>query len=74
MRPSPPHSVEISRLAPSGRFECVQEETGAVLYTLQGARGEPFTVDSLRIANVQGGRVQGFAGTRADRNARLYVR
>jgi hypothetical protein len=42
------------RLAPSGRFECVQEETGAVLYTLQGARGEPFTVDSLRIANVQG--------------------
>jgi FtsZ-interacting cell division protein ZipA len=42
------------RLAPSGRFECVQEETGAVLYTLQGARGEPFTVDSLRIASVQG--------------------
>jgi FtsZ-interacting cell division protein ZipA len=42
------------RLAPSGRFECVQEETGAVLYTLQGARGEPFTIDSLRIANVQG--------------------
>src|SRR6185436_4355170 len=42
------------RLAPNGRFECVQEETGAVLYTLQSVRGEPFTIDSLRIANVHG--------------------
>ena len=36
------------RLAPSGRFECVQEETGAVLYTLQSASGDPFTADGLR--------------------------
>ncbi|MEO8487510.1 MAG: cell division protein ZipA C-terminal FtsZ-binding domain-containing protein [Betaproteobacteria bacterium] len=42
------------RLAPSGRFECVQEETGAVLYTLQSARGDAFTVDSLRIAAIPG--------------------
>ena len=42
------------RLAPSGRFECVQEETGAVLYTLQSVRGEAFTVDSLRVASVPG--------------------
>ena len=31
------------RLAPSGRFECVHEDDGAVLYTLQGVRGEPFS-------------------------------
>jgi hypothetical protein len=42
------------RLAPNGRFECVQEETGAVLYTLQSIKGEIFTVDSLRIASVPG--------------------
>jgi hypothetical protein len=42
------------RLAPNGRFECVQEETGAVLYTLQSAKGDVFTVDSLRIASVPG--------------------
>jgi hypothetical protein len=42
------------RLAPSGRFECVQEETGAVLYTLQSVKGEAFTADSLRIASVPG--------------------
>ncbi len=42
------------RLAPSGRFECVQEETGAVLYTLQDAKGEPFTVDALRVASFPG--------------------
>ena len=42
------------RLAPSGRFECVQEETGAVLYTLQSLKGDVFTVDSLRIASVSG--------------------
>jgi hypothetical protein len=42
------------RLAPTGRFECVQEETGAVLYTLQSVKGDVFTVDSLRIASVAG--------------------
>ncbi|CAG0999024.1 hypothetical protein BURK1_02725 [Burkholderiales bacterium] len=42
------------RLAPSGRFECVQEETGAVLYTLQSSRGEAFTGESLRVASVPG--------------------
>ena len=31
------------RLAPGGRFECAHEETGAVLYTLQNLRNEPFT-------------------------------
>jgi len=42
------------RLAPTGRFEWVQEETGAVLYSLQNVRGDPFTVDSLRIAAIPG--------------------
>ena len=42
------------RLAPNGRFECVQEETGAVLYTLQSVKGDIFTIDSLRIASVPG--------------------
>ena len=42
------------RLAPAGRFECVQEETGAVLYSLQSVRGEPFTAESLRLAAVPG--------------------
>ena len=35
------------RLA-GGRFEWVQEETGAVLYTLQNFRSEPFTAESMR--------------------------
>jgi len=42
------------RLAPTGRFECVQEETGAVLYTLQGAKGEPFTADAMRASSFPG--------------------
>lgn len=42
------------RLAPSGRFECVQEETGAVLYTLQNVKGEAFTADALRAASFPG--------------------
>ncbi len=42
------------RLAPSGRFEGVQEETGAVLYSLQSVRGDPFSTESLRIAAVPG--------------------
>lgn len=35
------------RLA-GGRFEWVQEESGAVLYALQNFRAEPFTIESLR--------------------------
>lgn len=42
------------RLAPSGRFECVQEETGAVQYTLHSLKGDVFTLDSLRLASVAG--------------------
>lgn len=42
------------RLAPSGRFECVHEDTGGVLYTLQGTRGEAFTLDTLRVATIPG--------------------
>ena len=36
------------RLAPTGRFEFVQDETGAVLFTLQNVTDEAFTSDSLR--------------------------
>jgi FtsZ-interacting cell division protein ZipA len=36
------------RLAPTGRFEWVQDETGAVLFTLQNVTDEAFTTDSLR--------------------------
>jgi FtsZ-interacting cell division protein ZipA len=36
------------RLAPTGRFEWVQDETGAVLFTLQNITDEAFTAESLR--------------------------
>jgi len=36
------------RLAPTGRFEWVQDDTGAVLFTLQNITDEAFTPDSLR--------------------------
>jgi hypothetical protein len=42
------------RLGERGRFEWVQEETGAVLYSLQNYRSEPFTVDTLRVASTPG--------------------
>ncbi len=42
------------RLAPAGRFEWVHEETGAVLYTLQGTQGDTFTADALRTSSVPG--------------------
>jgi FtsZ-interacting cell division protein ZipA len=42
------------RLAPSGRFEWVQEDTGNVLYTMQTTNGEPFTLDALRTASLIG--------------------
>jgi FtsZ-interacting cell division protein ZipA len=42
------------KLAPGGRFEWPQEDTGAVLYTLQNVRNEPFTVDTLRTSATNG--------------------
>jgi FtsZ-interacting cell division protein ZipA len=42
------------RLAPGGRFEWPQEDTGAILYTLQNVRNEPFTVDTLRASATNG--------------------
>jgi FtsZ-interacting cell division protein ZipA len=41
-------------LAPGGRFEFVQEDTGRVLYTLQNVRSEPFTPESLRMTSSPG--------------------
>lgn len=41
------------RLA-GGRFEWVQEETGAVLYSLQNFKSEPFTPESLRATSTPG--------------------
>ncbi len=42
------------RLASGGRFECIDEDSGAVLYTLQNVRNEPFTVDTLRVSVTNG--------------------
>ena len=42
------------RLASGGRFEFMHEDTGAVLYTLQNLRNEPFTVDTLRLSATNG--------------------
>ena len=42
------------RLAPGGRFEFVNEDTGAVLYMLQNLRPDPFTVESLRLTATNG--------------------
>jgi ZipA, C-terminal FtsZ-binding domain len=42
------------RLASGGRFEWQQEDTGAILYTLQNVRNEPFTVDTLRTSATSG--------------------
>jgi FtsZ-interacting cell division protein ZipA len=42
------------QLAPGGRFEHLQEDTGAVLYTLHNMRNEPFTAESLRITATNG--------------------
>jgi len=36
------------RLTDSGRFDWMQEDTGAVLYSLANYRPEPFTADALR--------------------------
>ena len=42
------------RLATGGRFEWVDADTDAVLYTLQNVRNEPFTVDTLRVSATNG--------------------
>jgi hypothetical protein len=42
------------RLAGGGRFDWVQEETGAILYSLQNYRSEPFTADTLRVTSTPG--------------------
>jgi hypothetical protein len=42
------------RLVEGGRFDWVQEETGAVLYALQNYRSEPFTADTLRVTSTPG--------------------
>ena len=42
------------RLTDAGRFEWVQEDTGAVLYALQNFRAEPFSVETLRLASTPG--------------------
>lgn len=41
-------------LAPGGRFEWVNEDTGAVAYSLQNLRNEPFTADTLRLSATNG--------------------
>jgi FtsZ-interacting cell division protein ZipA len=42
------------RLADNGRFEWIHEETGAVLYSLQNFRAEPFTAETLRLSSTPG--------------------
>ena len=42
------------RLADGGRFDWIQEETGAVLFSLQNYRSEPFTADVLRLTSTPG--------------------
>lgn len=41
-------------LAPAGRFEFASEDTGAILYSLQNLRPEPFSAESLRLAATHG--------------------
>ena len=42
------------RLVESGRFDWVQDDTGAVLYSLANYRPEPFTADALRVESTPG--------------------
>jgi hypothetical protein len=42
------------RLAPTGRFEWVQEDTGVVLFTLQNMTDEAFTAERLRTGSMPG--------------------
>jgi hypothetical protein len=42
------------RLDDAGRFDWIQDETGAVLYSLQNLRSEPLTRDTLRVMSMNG--------------------
>ena len=42
------------RLSPAGQFDYVQDETGAMLYSLQNYKQEPFTLDGLRALSTPG--------------------
>ena len=42
------------RLNDAGRFDWIQDDTGAVLYSLQNARAEPLTRDALRVMSIGG--------------------
>ena len=42
------------RLSENGRFEFMQEDTGAVLFSMQNYRSEPFTIDNLRLTSTPG--------------------
>jgi len=42
------------KLSSRGRFDWHQDETGAVLFSLQNLRNEPFTVDTLRLSATNG--------------------
>lgn len=42
------------KLSSRGRFEWHQDETGAVMYSMQNLRNEPFTVDTLRLSATNG--------------------
>ena len=42
------------RLNDAGRFDWVQDDTGAVLYSLQNVRAEPLTRDTLRVMSTGG--------------------
>ena len=60
------------RLAGGGRFEWLQEETGAMLYALQNYRSEPFTADSAA-PDVDPGRGAAARRARASRDpARVF--
>ncbi len=41
-------------LVPGGRFEWTSEDTGAVIYSLQNLRNEPFTAETLRASATNG--------------------
>ena len=42
------------RLSAAGHFEYFQEDTGAVMCTLQNYKQEPFTIESLRVTSTPG--------------------
>jgi FtsZ-interacting cell division protein ZipA len=42
------------RLSPAGRFEFVNEDTGAILYTLQNLRPDAFSAEMLRLTATNG--------------------